>query len=971
MAVIHSDAPPVHDPRRRNLGFGLGSVLLLAGTLYMVWFDYSREWKGYQREFQAIELDTAQARLEQEEARLAADQELAALQGRLESARAERERRQGEIEAARATLAEAERVFHVAEDRWKVDKSYYDAAKYLFEEERRHIMESEHETSAGQAAIDRAAEAFGRSEQRYQQAVLGLEQTTTERDRARARLGELTAAADDLEKQITRMTEDETTLGRQVDSLMPSVVTAIRNAPVIDMASPTLKIDQVILPHLLADINFTRIPRVDRCVTCHKGIAEPDYADLEQPFRAHPKLDLYLSDESPHPYNKFGCTVCHQGLDRATSFASAIHTPRDEEQEHEWASRYGWQEAHFWDFPQLPAEHSQAACRTCHLQEVRLRGADRYNRGLDIIERAGCYGCHKIAGYETQRKAGPDLRRVASKVTPAWAYRWIEDPRSYRPTTWMPRFFHLTNSSSPEDRARSAVEIAAIVEFLFDKSAPYAPATARAPAGDGARGRQVVSDRGCLGCHRIGEQPAARGTFGRDFGPALDRVGDKVTAEWLFDWVRDPKRYFPETNMPDLRLTDQEAADVTAYLMSLKGAPADPPPRLDEPLLDALAQESLRARLTAAQARERSAAMGTKEKKLYVGENLVARYGCFGCHNIAGFEQTLPIGVELSNEGTKLITRLDFGFVEIPHTKPAWFHQKMRDPRIFDTGKVKMPQEKLKMPDFGFTDEEAGAMVTLILSMQKDVLPADSHRVLDERLAAVEAGRRIVQDRNCRGCHVLEDEGGAIREVISDQAYYPPNLIGEGQKVQSDWLFSFLRDPASIRPWLKVRMPTFGLEESQATTVTKYFASLDKAPFPFHVGGAAPPGPDLLREGRRTFEAFKCISCHTVGAPPPGVSVADLAPNLEISRERLRHDWIIRWLRDPQRLLPGTRMPGFFYSDEQPLYPDADQKMEAVKEYLLTLGGGGARASAAPSTTSRSWYAMRKGYPASTSSSKP
>jgi mono/diheme cytochrome c family protein len=905
----------------------------------MFWFDYHRDWKGYQREFGRREVEKASSRLEEVDARLSADQQLAALQEKLDAARAELDQHSGDLKAAQKTLDEAGRRFYIAESRWKIEKSYYDSKKYFFEEDRRHVQESALDDAARKAAVEKLLADFKRYEDRYQQAVVGLEQATQERDAAAAGVKAFTASVDDTTKKISKMMEDAAAIQRKIDVNRPSLTKAIRNAPVLDLAAPTLKVDQVILPNLLTDINFMTIPRVDRCVTCHKGIMDPGYGEDEQPFTTHPRLDLYLSDGSPHPYTRFGCTACHQGLDRATSFASAMHTPRDEEQEHEWARKYGWSEPHYWDFPQLAAQHTQAACRTCHVQDVRVKGADRYNRGLDMLERAGCYGCHKLTGYEQQRKTGPDLRHLASKVRPEWAYRWVEDPRSYRATTWMPKFFNLSNSSSPESQARNNVEIDAMVSYLFQKSTPLAPTVARAPAGDATRGRLLVSEKGCLGCHRVGENPTARGTFGRDFGPALDRVGDKVTPEWLFDWIRNPKRYFPETNMPDLRLTEGEAADIVAFLMTLRKAPPQPVPPPDGALLGEVTEEYLRAKLTSAQAKERLASMSEEARKLFLGEKLIARYGCFGCHRISGFEEALPIGTELSGEGTKIITRLDFGFVEIPHTKAAWFLQKMKEPRIFDTGKVKAPQEKLKMPDFGFTDEEAETVVTLIMSFQKDIQPMASHRILDDRTGAVEKGRRIVQDRNCRGCHIVEGEGGAIRETIQDQAYYPPNLIGEGQKVQSDWLFDFVKGPTPIRPWLKAKMPTFGFDDNEATRVVRYFAALDQAAYPFVSPMEAAPA-DLVKDGKKVFEDFKCMSCHPVGAPPPGMAAADLAPNLLMARERLRHDWIPKWFRDPQRLLPGTRMPGFFYSDEAPLYPDADHRMEAVKAYLMQLGGG-------------------------------
>jgi len=961
VAVIHSDAPPVHNPARRNLWFGAGSVLLLLFTVWMIWFDYHRPWKRYQREFRRMEIDLATQRLDQVTAQLDADPNLQQLLSQLEQARTDLSGREADLSAAHQAVAEGNRQFHIGEERWKVEKSYYDAEKFNFEEARKHAVETITDAAAREAATAGLESRFKEFEDRYTASVAGLEQVTLDRDAAVAQLRSITAVVDDLNKKISRLTEQETALRRNIDSKTPRLTTHVRDLPIIDMAAPSIKVEQVVLPNLMNDINFMRIPKVDRCVTCHKGIADAAFEGATQPFAAHPRLDLYLSDSSPHPYDRFGCTACHLGLDRATSFDSAMHTPRNEEQEHDWAHRFNWKEPHYWDLPQLPAQHAQAACRTCHLNEARVRGADRYNRGLDMLEKAGCYGCHKLAGYEQQRKAGPDLRHIASKVSRDWAYHWVENPRSYRPTTWMPQFFYLSNTNGPEDQERNKVEIASMVSYLFAKSESFTPRAATVPAGNPARGRELSASKGCLGCHRIGENPTARGTFDRDFGPALDRVGDKVSAAWLYDWVRDPKHYFPETNMPDLRLTDQEAADIVAHLMTLRGAPAAAAPALDTATLDAVTMEYLRAKLTDEQARAKSASMSAADKQQFLGEKLIGRYGCFGCHNIAGFEETLPIGTELTQEGTKMITRLDFGYVHIPHTRPAWFLQKMKDPRIFDQGKVKLPQEKLKMPDFGFTDEEADVMVTLILSLQKDVQPMESHRMLDERTAAVERGRRIIQDRNCRGCHIIEEKGGAIREVIKDQAFYPPNLLGEGQKVQSDWLFDFVKGPTEIRPWLTVKMPTFGFDDAQATDVVKYFAAADSAPFPFHSPAETEPPREVLAEGRKVFDSFKCLSCHTVGTLPPGVSLADLAPDLTMAKDRLRHDWIVKWLRDPQRLLPGTRMPGFFYSDETPLYPDADTKMVAVKEYLLTLGGP-SRGRTAKTGTARAAGSDRAGF---------
>ena len=68
--------------------------------------------------------------------------------------------------------------------------------------------------------------------------------------------------------------------------------------------------------------------------------------------------------------------------------------------------------------------------------------------------------------------------------------------------------------------------------------------------------------------------------------------------------------------------------------------------------------------------------MSQEDKLQYSGEWLIRRYGCFACHDIKGFENAQKIGTDLSDWGSKMVTRLDFGFVEIEHTRRAYLEQK-------------------------------------------------------------------------------------------------------------------------------------------------------------------------------------------------------------------------------------------------------------------------------------------------------
>ena len=100
----------------------------------------------------------------------------------------------------------------------------------------------------------------------------------------------------------------------------------------------------------------------------------------------------------------------------------------------------------------------------------------------------------------------------------------------------------------------------------------------------------------------------------------------------------------------------------------------------------------------------------------------------------------------------------------------------------------------------------------------------------------------------------------------------------------------------------------------------------------------------MLASGKKTFEKFQCVQCHVSleEAEKVGKTAADLAPRLELAKDRLQYDWIRDWLVDPQTMKPGTRMPNFFYfqSGEKQisLFPDSDEKIESIQMYLQKFG---------------------------------
>ncbi len=95
--------------------------------------------------------------------------------------------------------------------------------------------------------------------------------------------------------------------------------------------------------------------------------------------------------------------------------------------------------------------------------------------------------------------------------------------------------------------------------------------------GDVANGRTLFTAKGCIACHTAQGVQGATGTI----GPNLNGIGDPArrptltdggrnTPEHIREWIKDPQKLKPGTMMPNLQLTDKEADDLTALLLTLK-----------------------------------------------------------------------------------------------------------------------------------------------------------------------------------------------------------------------------------------------------------------------------------------------------------------------------------------------------------------------------------------------------------------
>jgi mono/diheme cytochrome c family protein len=282
-----------------------------------------------------------------------------------------------------------------------------------------------------------------------------------------------------------------------------------------DAASQAVDIRQIVIPDL---------DRVDRCTSCHIAVEDPSYAGFPQPLAYHPNHDR-------HPFNKFGCTICHQGQGRATTREAA----------------HGHVE--HWEHPMMEMKYIQSACAKCHLPGD-VPEAPQLARGRAVFEESGCIGCHKLQGVGGL--VGPELDKVGAHRSPDWLLTHFKNPAAVTPGSAMPPI-------KAGDADLNALTLY-VLSFTGEPLSAYYVSMKTIPGPQA--GRRLVEEKGCIGCHSIGGK-------GGGIGPALDQVASRRDAQWINAHFRNPAAVSPGSVMPQYNFNEQEIRALTEFLLSL------------------------------------------------------------------------------------------------------------------------------------------------------------------------------------------------------------------------------------------------------------------------------------------------------------------------------------------------------------------------------------------------------------------
>ena len=150
---------------------------------------------------------------------------------------------------------------------------------------------------------------------------------------------------------------------------------------------------------------------------------------------------------------------------------------------------------------------------------------------------------------------------------------------------------------------------------------------------------------------------------------------------------------------------------------------------------------------------------------------------------------------------------------------------------------------------------------------------------------------------------------------MGDEGRLPPKLDGVGAKLTEAYLKHVLDKGSKDRPYVRTMMPRFG--GGNVLKLVPLLAELDK---PIDAKPAELSGPPMhAKTDGRTLVGTKglgCVKCHQFNkTKAEGIQGIDLT----IVTKRVRPEWFVKYVTDPQSLRPGTRMPTVYPGGVSPL----------------------------------------------------
>ena len=400
-------------------------------------------------------------------------------------------------------------------------------------------------------------------------------------------------------------------------------------------------------------------------------------------------------------------------------------------------------------------------------------------------------------------------------------------------------------------------------------------------------GRELLGRYGCVNCHTIMSPEGLRMTA-TEYPPSLKHIASKTTRDWIFAWLINPQAYAETATMPNFQFSEEDARDLSAFLIS-----QSTPYLGDEP--------------RRGPARELDETASVEQ-----GSNLYGESFCASCHamqNAAGMLVGGNLGPELTRIGSKV--------------KRDWLVEWLRNPKVYDPD-APMPHYRFNEKEVGFLMAFLGSKTEPSLLVNVDLKPPIS--------AQIARGKTIANERGCASCHEINgiariDNFAPDLSTVGSLPLAKIVFASEMQRTLPDYLVEKIRQPRSFGGALK--MPQFTFSDQQVDAlVTALLAQTARAatlPLALRMKGAPQSNYQPAGQAGRLISDLRCVSCHTIND-----CGGDIAPDLTWEGSSVQRSWLVNFLKRPDTLRPALirRMPKFNVTDKE---------AGILADYILTV----------------------------------
>lgn len=444
------------------------------------------------------------------------------------------------------------------------------------------------------------------------------------------------------------------------------------------------------------------------------------------------------------------------------------------------------------------------------------------------------------------------------------------------------------------------------------------------------RGRILIEELNCLACHT---HSSASLTTKR--APDLSTIGSRASPQWISKYLEDPRHFRSTATMPIVVAKEQDRRNVAAYLATLKDLRKLPdedavtPQRIQRgqelfesigclachgktgTALDGLASKTnhnalvryLMDPLKAHPAGRMPGMLLERDQATALSAFLLSATPADGAEyfiraHLPEYEGDFEGGdVQAGQQIVRVVGCLNCHTIQPTRGRPLEPLIPMQAPslnKLNPTLGCMAQAPRPPSPNYRLSKDDSAAITAFLTSFAQhpDRSPAPTHALAMN-----------LQRFNCASCHALDDSLPPERFALT------PPLTGVGHKLREDWTRAVILERQRVRPWIPYRMPDFG------PAAARLPAQLAAA------SGAAPiDGPAMTRDqvnlGRNLMgteqSGLGCVACHSYNGSTVTVLEPARGPELTGIAQRVRPDWFTRWLRDPNRIHPGTAMPTFF-----------------------------------------------------------